>query len=201
MIKKYFTTFAFSIIVLVSFSQTFLKDSKKGLNLSSEVGNLGVYLFPNLTLDYKNHSFAIGPLFRLYPKFYEKDLNSNIEYFPTKVSYLGFHMFYQYNFRPDMFFDYFVQTNLTYENFELTNYMNSNKPDPLYFEWKSKFLYQTLGSGFKLNFTKNLYLTMSLDLGIVLYKKYNYWAEKVRESGNTNDNFTGILRMGLGYKL
>ena len=198
--KKHFTTFVFTLSVLISFSQGVLNDTKKGLNISLEQIDFGYYLFPNLTLDYKKHSIAVGPLIRLNPYTETLILSSGV-YHPTKESYLGFQIFYQYNFRPDKVFDYFIQTNFSYENLEFSDYRKNDTPSPIIFETKSKNIYQTLGTGCKLNFTKNLYLAMSVDLGLVVYKKLSYEQTYVGNSGFIYYDLIGILRGGIGFKI
>lgn len=58
--KRIVLILGFSFILSCSFSQGIFQKSEKGLNLSSELANYGIYLFPNLTIDYKKHSIALG---------------------------------------------------------------------------------------------------------------------------------------------
>ena len=198
MMKRKVLTFTLSMVILNTFSQGFLKESKKSVNISSELGNYGIYIFPNFVIDFKKNTIAFGPTFNIYPSYNFAKKTDNV-FYPTKNKFYGFHLYYQYNFRPDKKIDFFVQTNLTYEYLKLLNYKEPSSNLEISYESKTVNLSQTLGVGFKINFTERLYSSLSVDFG------FNYYNKKTDTgySGqlDVQSNRTGIIRIGFGYKL
>lgn len=189
----------FSLIIACSFSQGIFKQSQKGFNISSEIGNYGIYLFPNLTLDIKKHTIACGPTFIIYPGYYLVN-KPNKAINPKQKGFYGCHLFYQYNFRPERGFDFFVQTNLIYENIELMNYGITSTNIVL--EWKSRDvnIIQTFGIGGKINFSKKMYFNTSIDFGFYYMNKHDENPYYSSQSEDHPFNIAGIIRIGCGYK-
>lgn len=198
MIKKLKFIIILSSIILDSFSQEALKETKNNINVSAELGNYGIYLFPNYMRDIKKSTIGFGPTFMAYPSYNFATKIANV-YYPTRNKFYGFHLYYQYNFRPDKIVDFFIQTNLSYENIALLNYEEPSHNYKSNYQWNSVNLNQTLGLGFKINFTKKLYSNTSFDFG---FKYFN----KVTETGlvtvqtESQSILTGIIRLGLGYR-
>ena len=196
--KKIIFTVTLSIIIVNSFSQGFFKESKKGINVSTELWNYGICLFSNFTLDYKKSTFGIGPSINIYPSYNFAEKVDNV-YYPTKNKFFGFHLYYQYNFRPNKIFDFFVQTNLSYEYLELLNYEEPSTKLESDYEYKTINISQTFGPGFKINITKKFYTNLCVDIG------FNYYQKISRTIGNTIQTDeqmkgSGLIRIGMGYR-
>jgi len=180
------------------YSQGFIRDSQKGINLSTELADFGIYLYPNFNLDYKNHTFALGPTLNIIPGYNLEPKNDEV-YYPTEYDFYGFHLLYQYNFRPENFLNFFIQTNLSYTYFHVYNYRQPSRDFELDFEMKAKCLAQTLGVGVKANFKESIYSSLSIDYGLNYYNKQtrkNYSSvHTIDENGRT-----GLIRIGFGYR-
>jgi len=198
MIKKFKLTIILLSIILDSFSQDALKETKNNINISTELGNWGIYLFPNYMRDIKKSTIGLGLIFMIYPSYNFATKVANV-YYPTDNKFYGFHLYYQYNFRPDKIFDLFIQTNLSYENVTFLNYEESSHNYKINYQWSNTNLNQTLGLGFKINFTKKLYTNTSLDFG---FKYFDRVTEKGLATIQTESKsgFSGIIRLGLGYR-
>ena len=197
--KKIILTLSLIMLILNSFSQGFLRDSKKSINVSSELGNYGIYLFPNFMLDFKKNTIAFGPTFNIYPSYNFLEKVDNV-FYPTKNKFYGSHLYYQYNFRPDKIFNFFIQTNLSFEYIALMNYIEPSNNLENGYESKRMNLSQTFGGGCKINFSEKIFANMSIDMGF-------YYFENLRENEGysiqveSQPNSTGIIRIGFGYRL
>ena len=168
------------------------------MNLSAELADFGIYFYPNFGLDYKNHTLALGPTFNVLPSYNLEPKNEEV-YYPTENDFYGFHLLYQYHFRPEKFLDFFIQTNLTYTYFRSFNYRQPLTDYELNYEFKTKSLAQTLGIGIIGNFTQNFYSSLSIDYGFNYFNKNtetnNISVQTMDEKGRT-----GLIRIGLGYR-
>jgi hypothetical protein len=171
-------------------------DFKFGVNLTLSSDNYFYALQPNITLDYKEHSFLLSPKFNFYTDV------------PIDNFLQGFDLAYKIfpNQRIQRFDFYFI-ADIGYtviQHSEQRNYKNDDNAYQSIYKHSLNYWGFTVGYGFCYKI-KSLYFDFSIGLGMGLYSEdYNlevpdFPSASYNETGNNALDFAKIYKIGIGY--
>jgi hypothetical protein len=183
---------------VTSQAQRRMSNSFTGINGSVEVNYYGIYVAPSITIDYKKHTFAGGPLFNAVPYYYIIPKKPGY-YYPTKDQFIGGRFSYDNHFFSKRKLNLFFNLNLTYHHNVFSEFENysSKVVDPFY-ENRSEFLALGFGLGNNIYYPSGVYLHTCLGWGATLYEKLGPPpAFSIPDRGYLSN--TMIIRIGVGY--
>lgn len=174
-------------LATLSFAQKdTVTERQSGINITSSISGYayGINLNPNFTYRLHRHVLSIGPSILLFQGYFDGDnvvakltgAQAVYQFYPNpKQNTINF--FFQY----DCIYQHFVDKGISWKNVDNT-------------------LEQYLGYGFKINFSRHLYLNQSMGLGLNYSHRKTVFDSRFANTDKKYAELSGIFKFGIGYQ-